>query len=110
MTCAALVQQSRRQGVEMARKVFAWRDGKLVEVEHNFKARPRVHLITDTMDKTWHPADGRTYESKSAFRRATKACGCVEYGDAPCPEYKQSEPSGVKADVIEAAKQVGFLD
>lgn len=94
----------------MARKVFVWRDGKMVEVEHNYKARPRVHLITDAMPDTWHPVDGKHYDSKSAFRKVTKASGRVEIGDVKeCPTYKEKEPEGVKADVIEAARQVGYL-
>lgn len=35
----------------------------------------------DTMNPTWHPATGETYESKSAFRRKTKEMGYVEIDD-----------------------------
>lgn len=39
------------------------------------------HLIRDGMDATWHPADGKLYDSKHRFRAATKAAGCIEVGD-----------------------------
>lgn len=36
------------------------------------------NVIQDSMDATWHPATGEILESKSEFRRRTKAAGCVE--------------------------------
>lgn len=94
----------------MARKVFAWRDGKLVEVEHNFKARPRIQLMTDSMPNLWHPGDGKHYDSKSAFRRATKALGLQEIGDAPMTTPKAPEKSTLKSEIVETARQVGFIE
>lgn len=38
-------------------------------------------VISDTMAPTRHMADGRTYDSKSKFREATKAAGCIEVGN-----------------------------
>lgn len=43
------------------------------------KAAPMV--ISDAMDDTWHPANGKTYSSKSAFRDATRQNGCREVGN-----------------------------
>lgn len=40
-----------------------------------------AYIQDDTMPPLEHPCDGRIYESKSAFRRATKAAGCVEIGN-----------------------------
>lgn len=40
-----------------------------------------AHIISDTMNETRHMADGRIYTSKSAFRKATRAAGCIEYGN-----------------------------
>jgi hypothetical protein len=40
----------------------------------------RVHVISDTMDPQWHPAAGRTYDSKSKFRNETRARGLEEVG------------------------------
>lgn len=38
-------------------------------------------VIRDDMPALVNHADGRTYDSKSNFRRATKAAGCVEIGN-----------------------------
>ena len=38
-------------------------------------------VISDTMDSTRHMADGLYYDSKSEFRKATKAAGCQEVGN-----------------------------
>lgn len=39
------------------------------------------YVISDTMSETRHMANGQYYTSKSEFRKATKAHGCVEIGD-----------------------------
>lgn len=39
------------------------------------------NVISDTMPETRHMADGQYYTSKSKFREATKAAGCVEIGN-----------------------------
>jgi hypothetical protein len=39
------------------------------------------HYISDHQDLLWHPHNGRYYDSKSAFRRVTKAAGCEEVGN-----------------------------
>jgi hypothetical protein len=44
---------------------------------------PRVYVISDTMDPLRHMADGKMYDSKAAFRAATKANGCFEIGNDP---------------------------
>lgn len=38
-------------------------------------------VISDAMDATRHMADGKMYTSKSEFRKATRANGCVEVGN-----------------------------
>ncbi len=44
---------------------------------------PRFYVISDTMSLTRHMANNRMYDSKSEFRKATKAAGCVEIGNDP---------------------------
>jgi hypothetical protein len=39
-----------------------------------------VAIHTDTIAPTWHPADGKIYDSKSQFRKVTRAHGCREVG------------------------------
>lgn len=42
---------------------------------------PATYVISDTMDHTRHMADGQYYDSKSKYRKVTKAYGCVEVGN-----------------------------
>lgn len=67
---------------------YVWRDvdGKM-ELVDKATASPlhetmdATHVIRDVMDPTLHMANGRTYDSKHAFRAATRAAGCIEVGD-----------------------------
>jgi len=40
-----------------------------------------LQFITDGMNETWHPANGKYYTSKKRFRDETKARGCIEVGN-----------------------------
>ena len=40
-----------------------------------------MNFISDAMDSTRHMANGKYYESKEQFRKATKAAGCIEVGN-----------------------------
>lgn len=40
-------------------------------------------VMGDTIEATKHHGDGRVYESRSAFNRATKACGLSDGWSAP---------------------------
>lgn len=42
-----------------------------------------LYVISDEMAPTRHMANGRHYTSKAKFREATKAAGCIEYGNDP---------------------------
>lgn len=67
--------------------MYVFRQGKWVERgssdDTGFNPdTSRSHaVIQDTMNPTWHPATGEVLDSKSAFRRATKAAGCEEFGN-----------------------------
>lgn len=96
----------------MPRTVLVYRNGKFVErgsAEDTGFSPARgesAYVIQDTMDATWHPADGKVYESKSAFRRSTKSHGCVELGN---DEVRDSRPElpPVKDDLLRAWDEVG---
>lgn len=47
------------------------------------KSDKSIHVISDIMDDTKHMANGKYYNSKSEFRKATKAAGCIEVGNDP---------------------------
>jgi hypothetical protein len=62
------------------------------------------YVQQDSMAPTWHPADGQMYESKSAFRAATKASGCVEVGnDKHTKEKPRERVDKVSNNTIERA-------
>lgn len=42
---------------------------------------PSHNVISDIMSDTKHMGNGKTYDSKSEFRKATKASGCIEVGN-----------------------------
>lgn len=80
----------------MARKVYVWRDGALVELTNDQQSNaPTCHaVIQDTMQATEHPANGKVYESKSAFRRVTKIFGYQEVGsDWKNPDHRPKPKS-----------------
>ena len=61
---------------------YVIRDGELVE-KHLAEPIDAFHYISDHMEPLLHHAAMRRIDSKSEFRRETKAHGCVEVGDAP---------------------------
>ena len=71
---------------------------------------PVPMIIGDHMDAAEHPCDGKLYESKSAFRRVTKANGCVEVGNDPQRLKKFAPPKpdrkAIRAAIKQAANRV----
>ena len=61
---------------------YVYRNGEMVEKD---KTEPLsgFQYISDNMDPLFHHAALRYIDSKSEFRRQTRAHGCVEIGDAP---------------------------
>lgn len=62
-------------------------------------------LISDHMPDTWHPHDGKHYDSKSHFRAVTKASGGEEIGTDRQTATKHVDMT-VKHDVGEAVKKL----
>ena len=60
---------------------YVLRNGKLVEKHKAAPLHDAPSVISDIMDPTLHHADGKMYDSKKSFRAATKAAGCIEYGN-----------------------------
>jgi hypothetical protein len=65
---------------------------------------PTPRVITDTMPPTEH-VDGKTYDSKSAFRRVTKENGLIEVGNDPARHRKIQKPKPDSAKTREAVKK-----
>lgn len=55
-----------------------------ISIEEWRAARQKVSsaaIISDSMEALPHPCDGKIYDSKSTFRKVTKAHGCEETGN-----------------------------
>lgn len=49
------------------------------------------YVINDSMPDTYHHGVNMWFDSKRAYRAATKACGCVEIGDQKLPPRQKTE-------------------
>ena len=67
---------------------------------------PAPSVRADGMDLTRCHADGRVYDSKSAYYKAVKDAGCEIVGNEKLPERKPFEPKGIKEDIKRAYDQV----
>lgn len=80
----------------------------LIPVEEACKPAGKVHVIQDSMDPTWHPCTGETMDSRSQFKRVTKAHGCIEVGNDPSvmnPKPREYQPiTPVRQTLIQAYK------
>lgn len=62
-------------------------------------------IISDSMDETEHPCDGKVYTSKSTFRRVTKANGCIEVGNDAQRFRIPKKPTADKAGIDRAIER-----
>lgn len=64
----------------MKRYVYDHALEKVIEIgEQTFN--PKLHIISDTQDLLRHPVTGKYHDSKSNFRKDTKASSCDEVGN-----------------------------
>lgn len=96
----------------MTRGVWVYRNGKLVP-KHSATPRGsgRVRgVISDTMDALIHPCTGKMMDSKSEFRRVTKAKGGVEVGNEKLVDRRHEtgmDSNTRKADIAWAIAELG---
>lgn len=66
------------------------------------------YIRSDGMSPIMNHADGKLYDSKSAYYAAVKAAGCEIIGNEKLPEPKRAEPdiTDLKRDVKTAIEQV----
>lgn len=84
----------------MTRRVYVYRDGVLIDkadlpprgAQGGVRAAPAV--IRDGLDDLRHPATGQIVDSKSNFRKITKAHGCEEVGTS---EMRPGAPPRISA-------------
>lgn len=79
--------------------------GKLVPCGEEVVPYPIHAIHQDTINPTWHPATGQTFDSKSAFRRVTKEKGYVEIDDdrtwASVGRHQNKQLEGLREDIEE---------
>lgn len=82
----------------MARQRFVWVNGRgLVEVPPDWRPKPRAFYIASDQHEPFRSlADGKVYDSKSAYRAELKARGYEEVGNEyaavmKTPEYQPQE-------------------
>jgi hypothetical protein len=85
------------------RRRYIYRDGKFVELTST-PERELHYVQGDTMEPTRHPVDGKIYDSKSAFRRVTKATGRQEVGNEEIKDTRQ--PKKNKKEFVRFAQEV----
>lgn len=87
--------------------VHEWERLKATESRRSGLPCPMV-IRDDLGQHLLHPATGEHYDSKAAFRAATKASGCVEMGNDAAsyrkPEYR--EAGGVEQDIKRAIEEL----
>src|SRR5579885_1401495 len=87
---------------------YVMRDGKLVE--KRFAAPKGIAfvrgVISDTITDLVHPANGKKYSSKSAFRATTKAHGMIELGNEKQTDRRRPEHQNFRKDVHDAIRMV----
>ena len=80
----------------MPRQHYIWHNGDWVEYDRYAPRPKRLIVIGDSMPDTWNPATNRKYDSKSAYRRDTRAAGCEIVGNdnahRTVPKAKVREP------------------
>ena len=90
---------------------YVFRNGRLVSKhlagpKHAASAAP--YVISDIMQPLKHHGTGRIIDSKSEFRRDTKASGCIEMGSDPAAlrTRPRPEPKGIHEDVKRALAEL----
>jgi len=90
---------------------FVYRNGELVDKDiagpKNEKLSHASYVISDEMEATRHMATGEYLTSKSKFRQATRAAGCVEIGNETStllkPRQKVELDRGARREAIQRA-------
>lgn len=92
---------------------WVYRNGKLVP-KHRAAPRGTIGVrgvISDTMDPLIHPCTNKMMDSKSEFRKVTKAKGGVEVGNEKITDRRTltgMDSESRKRDIDLAMKQLGI--
>jgi hypothetical protein len=85
-----------------------WPSECFEQFKRNRSELPAPFIRADGMSPLINHADGRLYDSKSAYYRAVKDAGCEIIGNEKLPERKVFEPDAkdIARDVKTAIQQV----
>ena len=87
---------------------YVYRNGELVE---KHLAAPKGigfvrGVISDSIPDMVHPANGKRYDSKSSFRKVTKAHGYIEVGNEKQQDNRKPVHQDFQRDVGEAIQKL----
>lgn len=85
---------------------YVYRNGRTVpKTAQRVGSGPQV--ISDTMSAMRHPVTGKLMDSKSQFRRVTRAAGCVEVGNEVQRDARRVDMPSLKGDIAHAIRELG---
>lgn len=92
----------------MARQTFVLRDGVLVEKHLAAPLNKSAYVRTDGMDAILSHADGRMYDSKSAYYASVRRSGAEIVGNDTSifRERQEYRPEGVEQSIKQAIQQL----
>lgn len=78
----------------------------LKQFERKRSDLPMPYIRSDGMDTILNHADGKLYDSKSAYYGAVKAAGCEIADSKPVVTAKPKPPGGIGQDIKTAIEQL----
>lgn len=69
-------------------------------------SKPNKGVITDTMDAIIHPITGKLMDSKSEFRKVTRANNCEEVGTSVQKDTRKLDLPPIKEDIARAIREL----
>lgn len=86
---------------------YVWWQNQWVGVSRE-TPKPRIAIISDHMTPLRHPVSGAILDSKSQFRAATRAAGCVELGNdaQSCASRVAFDRKGLRNDINQAISEL----
>ncbi len=69
-------------------------------------SKPNKGVITDSMDAKVHPITGKLMDSKSEFRKVTRAHNCEEVGTEKLKDRRVLDLPPIKEDIARAIREL----
>lgn len=92
----------------MSRRVYVWRNGKVV-LKHQRPVRARIHLIRDFQEPVKSLIDGKHYDSRRHYLDHVKDNGCEivgnDFNDMPMTREVKDD-STIKDDIARTIEEL----